>query len=178
MVGNYVKHKWQPLREKFFRSKYFCEINAFLKSDQLAEFLEKTGCTMEFKLHPIFAAYKQFFEFGSERIGFAAEDIIVENYMLFLTDFSSYAFDFEYLGIPVIHFIPDTEEFKSGLNGYRELNYPKSFWDDVANNHADTVKKLWEYSWQKNEGAIATFYSVANIRDEIYYNIKNVEYRQ
>ena len=43
---------------------------------------------------------------------------------MFITDFSSYVFDFAYLCRPIMYFVPDYEQFKSGMNLYRELDLP------------------------------------------------------
>ena len=43
--------------------------------------------------------------------------------ILFITDFSSYVFDYACLNRPIMYYVTDYEQFKSGLNDYKELDY-------------------------------------------------------
>ena len=45
-----------------------------------------------------------------------------DRYKLFITDFSSFQFDFIKLKIPTVYFLPDEKEFLAGLHTYRELD--------------------------------------------------------
>jgi len=45
-------------------------------------------------------------------------------YKIFITDFSSFVFDFIYQKMPLIYFVPDYYEFRAGLNLYRKLDMP------------------------------------------------------
>jgi CDP-glycerol glycerophosphotransferase (TagB/SpsB family) len=40
---------------------------------------------------------------------------------MFITDFSSFVFDFLYLGRTVFSYIPDEMQFRCGMNSYREI---------------------------------------------------------
>ena len=51
-------------------------------------------------------------------------DVEVADYKAFVTDFSSFVFDFAYLNRPVMYFVPDYPQFKSGMNHYRDLDLP------------------------------------------------------
>ena len=48
----------------------------------------------------------------------------LEDYKLFITDFSSFVFDYAYLSRPILYFVPDYDQFRSGMNLYRELDLP------------------------------------------------------
>ena len=54
----------------------------------------------------------------------AGGNVDVSDYNMFITDFSSYVFDFAYLNRPVMYFVPDYPQFKSGMNHYRDLDLP------------------------------------------------------
>ena len=54
-----------------------------------------------------------------------ADSVISEtDYKIFMTDFSSFVFDFVYLERPIIYFLPDDEMFRAGMNDYREIDIP------------------------------------------------------
>ena len=54
----------------------------------------------------------------------AGAHVDIEDYKMFITDFSSFVFDFAYLCRPVLYFVPDYGQFKAGMNHYRELDLP------------------------------------------------------
>ena len=43
---------------------------------------------------------------------------------MFITDYSSWVYDFVYLKRKILYFLPDEGFFSSGLNGYREVDIP------------------------------------------------------
>lgn len=121
LVGLNVNGVWQPNMEVFLESDYFRNLSAFLQSETLQEWLTRHDYTLDFKLHPIFAVYQEAFSFDSKRISIVKKTDRLENYAIFLTDFSSFAFDFLYLGRQVFSYIPDTMQFRCGMNAYREI---------------------------------------------------------
>lgn len=122
-----IAHKgeggWTADKEKFTQSEYFKKTQAFLNSERLDDMLEKSGYTLEFKLHPIFAPYKDCFELRSPRVKFA-DGRASDEYRICITDYSSFVFDFVYLNRAIVYFMPDYKEFKAGMNDYRELDIP------------------------------------------------------
>ncbi len=54
----------------------------------------------------------------------AEGEICVEDYKMFITDFSSYVFDFACLNRPVLYYVTDYMQFRSGMNHYKELDLP------------------------------------------------------
>lgn len=54
---------------------------------------------------------------------FIKNEVHKEEYSLFVSDFSSFMFDFIYMDVPVISFIPDYDEFTCGMNGYRRVDF-------------------------------------------------------
>ena len=46
----------------------------------------------------------------------AGAHVDIEDYKMFITDFSSFVFDFACLCRPVLYFVPDYGQFKAGMN--------------------------------------------------------------
>ncbi len=135
---------WSGLDEKFLNSTYYKKIISFLKSKELQELLEKYGYYLDFKLHPIFHCYEEYFDVKADCIH-CVNHVDEYDYEYFITDFSSYLYDFLYRGIPVASYIPDFLEFKSGMNGYRNLNYGENFWENVCVENDEllvTIEKM------------------------------------
>ncbi|MDE6723990.1 MAG: CDP-glycerol glycerophosphotransferase family protein [Ruminiclostridium sp.] len=87
----------------------------------MERFLEKYDYTLDFKLHPIFSCYKQYFEIKNNRVRIVDTGEKIEQYEKFVTDFSSFMFDFLYLDRQLYSFIPDGMQFRCGMNSYREI---------------------------------------------------------
>ncbi len=122
LIGKYIKGKRKDTKDIFLKSNFYKKINDFLNSDEIVKILERENMTLEFKLHPIFRGYKDLFTFNSKRISISFDEIDPKEYAIFITDFSSFQFDFAKLQIPIIYFMPDKEEFDAGLHSYRELD--------------------------------------------------------
>lgn len=148
-----ISHKgeggWLAETKKFLNSSLYKETQAFLQSDELANLLEENDWTLEFKPHPIFAVYKDCFELKNPRIQFAEERDIAE-YSIFITDYSSFVFDFVYLRRAIIYFMPDLMQFRAGMNDYRELDIPfENGFGELTQNGAqlcEAIKKIFENS--------------------------------
>ena len=117
--------QWSSVPNVFSKSLFYSEVNALLTSNELATLLDQYDYTFELKLHPIlFELYKDFFSFENPRISLAPESVDESNYRIFITDFSSYRFDFVYLKRAIFYFFPDIELFNSGMCDYRETDLP------------------------------------------------------
>lgn len=121
LIGPDIDGHWQPLDDIFQNSDYYKNICGLLCSPQLKLLLEQKDYVLDFKLHPIFSVYKHLFQVDSERVKLVERIDNIEKYEFFITDFSSFAFDFFYLGRKVFSFIPDEMQFKCGMNSYREI---------------------------------------------------------
>lgn len=110
--------------EAFEASTFWRETKQLLTSHRLAHWLERHDTILDIKLHPIFSVYRsRFEEYETERIR-VVDDADRNDYRLVLTDYSSVVFDFVYAGAQIVYFVPDYPEFRSGLNGYHELDLP------------------------------------------------------
>lgn len=121
---------------------FIAKLSEFLNSAELSAFLSKYDLTLDFKPHPMFEKYSEMFDLRNSRVELA-ENVKAEEYLIFITDFSSYVFDFAYLSIPVVYFFPDYEDFIGGKYQYRKLDLPfeKAF-GKLCKNSGDTISEL------------------------------------
>ena len=109
---------------KIKKSVFFKETYDFLHSKQLQDMLEKYDWTLDFKLHPILKNCAYLWDIDSDRIKIADNSVDEKSYKIFITDFSSFCFDFVYLKKTIMYFVPDEDMFKAGMNDYRKLDLP------------------------------------------------------
>lgn len=116
--------KFEAKRAAFLESSYWKETKHLLESNALLGLLKEHDYTLDIKLHPIFSVYKNEFEaLSNDRIRLATS-VKESDYAVFVTDYSSWVFDFVYLKRSIAYFLPDDEEFAAGLNGYHQLDLP------------------------------------------------------
>ncbi len=139
----YGGSKWEVLENRIAASDYWINIMRFLNDENLLSKLEEKDLYIDFKLHPIIKDAGHLVTFDNKRIRLASEDIQVEDYQMFITDFSSYVFDFACLSRPIMYFVPDMLQFKSGMNHYRKLDLPfeKAF-GKLTTNPVDASKEV------------------------------------
>lgn len=116
--------KWDLMEDKFKKSDYYKNFLTFLTDKRIEKSLEEHDVYLDVKLHPIVSGATGLFEIDSNRINLINGDVDIEDYCAFITDFSSYVFDFAYLNRPIMYFVPDYVQFKSGMNHYRDLDLP------------------------------------------------------
>ena len=138
LVGDNINGQWQTLEKKFTASRYYARIKDFLESEELNRLLEEHGYELDIKMHPIFQKYASSLFKCSQRVCLK-ENVNEGEYNLFITDFSSYMFDFIYMGIPILSFIPDYEEFKCGMNGYRNVDFMNYVEEDMIAKAPDEI---------------------------------------
>lgn len=114
-------------RNNFEKSIYFIKINQFLSNYKLKKYLVKNNIFLDFQLHPIMKMYEPFFKTKHENIQVVSSSSI-QDYQLFITDFSSYLYDFIYAEKQLLFFIPDKEMIDAGFHTYRE------FYIDIKNS--------------------------------------------
>jgi len=124
LVGTTAAQQRLPRHSQFLDSDFYRGIMEFLDSTELTALLERHDYTLEFQLHPIMRFYEGHFSFQSTRVKLAPPQAPQADYAVFITDFSSFLFDFAYLKRPILHFMPDMDMFKAGMHGYRELDLP------------------------------------------------------
>lgn len=129
--------------EKFLDSTFYKETSAFLNSPKLHKILEENDFTLDFKLHPIFKKYEHCYDIRSDRITFGSPNDKNSDYKIFITDYSSFVFDFVYLRRTILYFFPDYDLFKAGMNIYREIDIPfdKGF-GKFFEKHDEIIKEI------------------------------------
>ena len=115
---------WKVNTEKIMKSDYYKNFLAFLSNRELHRCLEEHGVYLDIKLHPILSSMTGLFDIDCDYVNMVHHDVDVADYKAFVTDFSSYVFDFAYLERPIRYFVPDYPQFKSGMNHYRDLDLP------------------------------------------------------
>ncbi|WP_139651412.1 bifunctional glycosyltransferase/CDP-glycerol:glycerophosphate glycerophosphotransferase [Raoultibacter phocaeensis] len=148
---------FKPKRRAFEESTFWIETNKLLTSRPLLEALEHYDYSLDIKLHPIFKEYAPYFVSPSKRIKLV-NDVAGSDYQIFVTDYSSWVFDFVYLKRAIAYFLPDKAEFDAGLNGYRKLDLPfEQGFGPLATKGEDLVNNL--VSIMENKGAPETLYA-------------------
>ena len=123
LIGNLINNKRALKKKQFVASTFYKEMYEFLHSKELHNYLKDNNLVLDFKLHPIFKDYGHLFELKDvENVNLNFDKTDIYEYKLFITDFSSFQFDFVKLQRPIIYFMPDIKEFKAGLHTYRELD--------------------------------------------------------
>lgn len=123
LIGAHVDNRWIVDRNSFGKSEYFKQINCAFKSEELQKLLIDHNLKIDFNLHPIFKSVSDMFELPSgDLIRIKEDSVNLDEYKIFITDFSSFVFDFALLNRPIIYFVPDLDYFKSGNHTYRELD--------------------------------------------------------
>lgn len=136
---------WLP-RTDFKKSKYYREIDLFLNNENLLSFLKEKQIYIDFKLHPIFSIYRENFNFENEYIH-TIEKVDIKKYKLFITDFSSYMYDFIYLEKPLLLFIPDREMIDAGLHTYRKFCIPlEKSYGEYCEDYLNLINNIKDYS--------------------------------
>ena len=143
LIGQLIDNRRQLKEKEFLASDYYKEICAFIQSNTLKRVLQENDMKLEIKMHPIFRDYAQLLPVEGNNIKLKYDDIHLSEYKMFITDFSSYQFDYIKLVRPVIYFLPDEAEFKAGLHSYQklDLSYENAF-GPLCRNGADLVQEI------------------------------------
>lgn len=163
----------KPLNNIFLSSVFYNEINKLINNTQLNKQLVKYNVELDIKLHPIFKCYNDLFKTNCSNIHIKKEIINELEYSLFITDFSSYQFDFAKNKTPIIYFVPDKKEFDAGLHTYRKLDLPleKAF-GDVIFNENELSEQIINYI--KNNFSVKTKYK--NRMDKFFLKKEKITY--
>lgn len=112
-------------------------INELLENQDFVSFLGDNKLHLDIKLHRNFKMYEDEIKLSSSHMTLVTETSI-SDYKLCISDISSFIFDFAFLNIPIIKFIPDINLIRAGLHSYREFNFDLSEIGDCVY----TVKEL------------------------------------
>ncbi len=136
-------NEWVANDKLFLESSFYKETQKFLNSKELKVLLKKYNYVLEFKLHPIFKRYEHHYNINNDNVILGNGKYNNDDYNIFITDYSSFVFDFVYLKRTIIYFFPDYDMFKAGLNIYRELDLPfeKGF-GELCQSSEQLLKRL------------------------------------
>lgn len=173
------KGYWKPKEKPFLNSEFYKITSEFLSSPRLKKALEDNGYVLDFKLHPNFKFYDKYYDVDGETIRIADKTVDEFSYSIFITDFSSFVFDFIYLKRPILYFVPDKDLFDAGLNHYRELDIPldKGFGElsTTCEKAIDDVIALIENNCVPEEKYVnkmnGLFFDIENHSEELYNNL-------
>lgn len=127
LSGKILKDGTHEPRPGFEESEYYKVFMALLTSSKLKRALKESGYKCQFLCHPGFACYEKYFKAAeSDNIFLLPQSradyskIFAES-AIFITDFSSTAFDFAYLKKPLIYFqFDELTQYEPGWFSYDE----------------------------------------------------------
>lgn len=132
-----------PKREALLKSSFYQGLMDFLNALNESGVLERYGYVLDLKLHPNFMAYEDLFTLEGSQIRLASGSINEGDYAVAITDYSSYLYDFVYAGARIMYFLPDEQEFRSGVNHYSSLDLPfDEGFGPYSTSPEDAVEKL------------------------------------
>ena len=183
-----VMPTWRRYAEnvKFEDTDYYKTWSNFINSEEINNVLISSGYTLYFYLHPQFKQYSELFKTNQSNIvvlPFEKCDlqVLIRESKIFITDFSSLAFDFGYMSRPVIYYQYDEEEYFKGhyIKGY--FDYRRDGFGPVCNTYADIYKTLCyllennadiDTKYQNNKKIFFPLYDNKN-SERIFEAIKN-----
>lgn len=136
------------LNEKeFVKTDYFKAYETILNSDKTAEILEKYDLHMTFCFHPKFRDYMHCIDADNPRIKMAGYDDVRINDLLmgcsmFITDYSSAAWDVYYMNKPVLFYQFDYEEYNKKQGSY--INMERGIASDRVTDFGSFIRKFNE----------------------------------
>lgn len=133
----------QVSSEKFADSLYFKTIDSILTDRSILGYLEKTGKTLEVKLHPNVEKRASQFHF-SEHVRISKlnyRDAIASAEMVF-TDYSSAVIDAAFIGTPIAYYQWDVHDFFEDQPYESRLDYRTDGLGPVFDNHDGLVNHI------------------------------------
>ncbi|MEH7724448.1 CDP-glycerol glycerophosphotransferase family protein, partial [Bacillus altitudinis] len=107
----------------------------------------------------------------------------LSDYKLFITDFSSFVFDFAFLNRAVLFFIPDYAEFICGNHLYNKLDMDlKDSFGKLVTNSSSVIKEIsnivkndFQMEDAHKERMNDFFYQHKSYREALYQKLTNEE---
>ena len=116
----------------------------------------------------------------NENVSVSIGNTDLNKYKAFITDFSSFQFDFVNIGRPIVYFMPDMVEFNAGLHSYRELDlkHEDAFGklcltgEELVNELLNLINNDFEMDSIFKQRMDEFFYKVENRKDKLYEILK------
>ena len=129
----------------FKQTDYYKFYNSLINNPTLLEVMRKNGYTGIFCLHPIFM--KQFVDFEENDVfkinsGYVDYNRVFAESSVMVTDYSTIAFDFAFLGKPIVYSQFDKEEFYKNQIYDECFDYEKEGFGPVCSDLESTVNEL------------------------------------
>lgn len=175
-----VMPTWRRYAEtvKFEDTEYFKTWSSLINSKELNQLLAYNGYVLYFYLHPQFKQYSKLFKTNLSNIIVLQFDkcdlqILIRESKMFITDFSSLAFDFGYMIRPVVYYQYDETEYFKGhyIKGY--FDYRRDGFGPVCNTFSEVIKSL-KYDFENNM-SVSDSYLKNKTRFFPVYDDKNSE---
>ncbi|NWK85075.1 glycosyltransferase [Staphylococcus sp. GSSP0090] len=170
--------------DSFKKSNYYQGLSNIINSTKLDKILEKYGYTLDVKMHPIFIEQSSLFETDKKNINVLNKDtnFNLNDYELFITDFSSYMFDFIKSMTKIVFFMPDYEYFLSGNHIYNKLDFDVSKFSGIYTRSADLINYI-EKEIVNNFNINGSIYNLYNdfyfkhvgYKDHLYNELKKIQ---
>lgn len=144
LVGRILSNGHNSESEHFCKSDFYKNYYSLLTDEELRKTLRKNNCIIKFVLHSGFSCYESFFkDINCDCVKLVKmDDFSYSNEIsecgLFVTDYSSTAFDAAYLRKPIIYFQFDENDFYS-------KHYRKSTWDYRKNGFGQVAESLPQF---------------------------------
>ncbi len=139
--------------ENFFQSDYYLKISSLLNNENLLKFAKQNNIKIKLALHHHLilnlktTRYDYFKNNNVEIVEISNISEQIPKTSLFITDFSSIAFDFMYLDIPVIFYRFDAD-LDEKIKEYESIDYAMSkdkYLYNCCYSEKDTVKTIIRY---------------------------------
>ncbi|MGL6197841.1 MAG: glycosyltransferase [Lachnospiraceae bacterium] len=165
LVEHGADGEWNPRGRIFWNSEFCHGLLELCSSVELKSWLYKNNYKLKIKLHPIFSCYyNELCEYSTKQVNFVVD--YDDKCDIFITDYSSYVFDFVKNKTPIIYYLRDEKEFYSGMNGYFSLSLPlEEGFGNVTRSANELLKEL-NYIISNNKNTGNTF---TERMEEFYY---------
>ncbi len=144
-----VMPTWRRYAENvnFVDTEYYKTWYSFVNSSVLNDLLKQHNVLLNFYLHPQFKEHLPLFNTKCSNIKIIPFDnsdlqVLIRESMMFITDFSSLAFDFGYMKRPVIYYQYDEKEYfeKHYIKGY--FDYRRDGFGSVVNTFDELMDSI------------------------------------
>lgn len=144
-----VMPTWRRYAEgtNFTETDYFKSWSSFINSNDLNNLLKKYEYHLSFYLHPHFKDHIKLFKTNCSNIDILPFDSCdlqekIKESAIFITDFSSLAFDFAYMEKPLVYYQYDEKEYFSGhyVKGY--FDYRRDGFGPVCSTLEETLENI------------------------------------
>lgn len=151
----------------FKNSEFYKGISNIINSSELNQILEQYGYMLDVKMHPIFSEQASMFTTEQSNINILKEsdDFNLNDYELFITDFSSYMFDFIKSMTKIVFYLPDNDHFLSGNHVYNKLDFDVSRFSGIYTKSEDLIN----YIKEEIKENFALSGSIYNLYNDFYF---------